>query len=506
VPRRVILTDRQRAALFDLPSDAALILRHYILSDADLALVNRRQGTANRIGFCLQLCAFRYPGRLIQPGEVIPRPMLDFVAAQLGLAPDAVAPYAVTGTTHYRHSADLQRLLEYRPCAGRALEDIKAWLVEAAGSARATVDLATDCLEEMRRRAIIVPGPTTVERLSATALVTAETRAISTIADRLDQATRARLNTLITETADGRVSRFVWVRQIESGRNSAAMSRLLDRLDVLQGLGVPEDVVAGVPTRQIERLRGEGDRLYVDSLRKIPPDRRFAILATSVVEWRAALLDAVIETQDRILGKIFREAKAQYAAVLEAGKTPITDVLRSLAGLATALVTARRDAEDLDEAVQQAIGWDALPGLATDAMRLTSKVDTDVLDHVGLGYGRIRRYAPRLLGAVRFEGSRPARRLLAQIDVLRAMNAQARRRLPPEVNAAFASSKWRKRIVGPDGAIDPKLWEVGLMFALRDRLRAGDVWVRGARRYRGRTSSRVICRHLRDQSTSPRSP
>lgn len=147
VPRRVILTDRQRGALFDLPSDEATILRHYILSEADLALINRRQGAANRIGFCLQLFAFRYPGRLIQPGEVIPRVMLDFAAGQLGLEPDAVARYAVTGTSHYRHSADLQRLLGYRPCAGRrVLEDIKTWLVEAAGSARATVDLATACL------------------------------------------------------------------------------------------------------------------------------------------------------------------------------------------------------------------------------------------------------------------------------------------------------------------------------------------------------------------------
>lgn len=336
----------------------------------------------------------------------------------------------------------------------------------------------------MRSRAIIVPAPTTVERLCATVVVTAETQTITTIAGRLDQATRARLNTLITETADGRVSRFVWVRQIESGRNSADMNRLLDRLDVLQGVGVPDDVVADVPPHQIEKLHGEGDRLYVDSLRKISSDRRFAILATSIIEWRAALLDAVIETQERILGKIFRDAQAQCAAVLEAGKAPITHVLRSLGGLATALIAARRDAEDLDGAVQQAVGWDALPDLATNAMRLTTKVDADALDHVGLGYGRIRRYAPRLLGTLRFERSRPTRRLLAQIDVLRAMNAQATRRLPPAANAGGATSKWRKRIVNDDGVIDPKLWEVGLMFALRDRLRAGDICVCGARRYK----------------------
>jgi len=36
MPRRNILTDRQRAALFDLPSDEPSLLRHYTLSDEDL--------------------------------------------------------------------------------------------------------------------------------------------------------------------------------------------------------------------------------------------------------------------------------------------------------------------------------------------------------------------------------------------------------------------------------------------------------------------------------------
>jgi TnpA family transposase len=69
---RTILTDRQRAALFDLPEDEPTHLRFYVLSDHDIALIRRRRRPSNRLGFALQLCAFRYPGRLIQPSETIP--------------------------------------------------------------------------------------------------------------------------------------------------------------------------------------------------------------------------------------------------------------------------------------------------------------------------------------------------------------------------------------------------------------------------------------------------
>ena len=72
MPRRHILSARQRSALLDLPTDEASLLRHYILADDDLIHIDRRRRPENRIGFALQLCALRYPGRMLSPGEIIP--------------------------------------------------------------------------------------------------------------------------------------------------------------------------------------------------------------------------------------------------------------------------------------------------------------------------------------------------------------------------------------------------------------------------------------------------
>ena len=81
MPRRSIWSARQRAALFDLPTDEAALLRHYTLSDDDIERIRVRRGGHNRLGFALQLCAFRYPGRLLAVGEGIPSNVLRFIAA-----------------------------------------------------------------------------------------------------------------------------------------------------------------------------------------------------------------------------------------------------------------------------------------------------------------------------------------------------------------------------------------------------------------------------------------
>ncbi len=65
MPRRAVLSKGQRAALLALPGDDALLVRHWTLSEADLAVIVRRRRPHNRLGFAVQLCALRYPGRLL---------------------------------------------------------------------------------------------------------------------------------------------------------------------------------------------------------------------------------------------------------------------------------------------------------------------------------------------------------------------------------------------------------------------------------------------------------
>lgn len=87
---RTMLTERQRSALFDLPTDEQSLLKHYILDDDDLKYIRGRRRPENKLGFSIQLCALRYPGRLLSQGEAIPEKVLHFIGAQLGITVEAL--------------------------------------------------------------------------------------------------------------------------------------------------------------------------------------------------------------------------------------------------------------------------------------------------------------------------------------------------------------------------------------------------------------------------------
>ena len=476
MPRRSILTARQRAALFDLPTDDASMLRHYTLADDDLEIVRARRRPHNRFGFALQLCALRYPGRLLAPGEVIPLAVTRFLAAQLGMRPDDLAGYATREETRHEHLAALREIYGYKMFAGRGARDLKIWLEDAAEAARSNEDLARRFVEQCRATQTIFPGITVIERLCAEALVAAERRIDARIGGRLDDAMRARLDALLTEDAGGSVTRFVWLRQFETWQNSADMNRLLDRLEYLRALALDRGILADVPPHRVARLRRQGERYFAGDLRDISGDRRLAILAVCALEWRCAIADAVVETHDRIVGKTWREAKSRCDARMDDARSALKDTLQSFRTLGAALLEAHEDRASLEEAVGNAGGWISLKGLVATAAQLTDTFAADPLAHVGHGYHRFRRYAPRMLRVLDICAAPVAEPLLAASAVIAGTAT-------PDVRPLTflrRASKWHRHLDGED---EHRIWEVAVLFHLREAFRSGDIWLAHSRRY-----------------------
>ena len=472
MPRRSILTDRQRAALFDLPTDEASMLRHYTLADDDLELIHARRRSHNRFGFALQLCALRYPGRLLAPGEVIPLAVTRFLAAQLGIRPDELAGYAAREETRHEHLAALRAIYGYKMFTGRGARDLKAWLEGAAETARSNEDLARRFVEQCRAAQTILPGITVIERLCADALVAAERRVDARVAGQLDDDMRTRLDALLTEDAGGSVTRFVWLRQFEIGRNSADMNRLLDRLEFLQALALDRGILANVQPHRVARLRRQGERYCAGDLRDISGDRRLAILAVCALEWRGAIADAVVETHDRIVGKTWREAKSRCDARMDDAKLALKDTLQSFKTLGAALLEAHEDRASLEEAVGNAGGWISLKGLVATAEQLTDTFAADPLVHVVHGYHRFRRYAPRMLRALDICAAPVTEPLLAASAIIAGTKMAAV--LP--LTFLRRGSKWLRHL---DAEADEasRHWEVAVLFHLREAFRSGDIWL-----------------------------
>ena len=409
---------------------------------------------------------------------MIPEPVSRFVAAQLGLRPDDLLPYAAREKTRREHLDALRKMYGYKMFSGKRAKKMRSWLDRNAEAAQSSQALVRGFVEECRRRQIILPGISVVERHCADALVAAERRVEARIAAHLDAKMRAQLDSLLAEEVDGRVSRFIWLRQFEVGKNSADINRQLDRLEFLQGVALPSEVLDDIPAHRVVQLRRQGERYFTDGLRDITSDRRLAILATCIVEWSAAIADTVVETHDRIVGSIWREAKRICDARVAAAQSEIAATLAGFETLGTTLLLAKGDDAAVAGAVDASCGWGVLENLVATAGTLGKTVKADALAYVEKGYHRFKLYAPRMLVALDFIGANVAEPLLTATNVIRDKQDI------PSRSAPFLKpqSKWRSHLRNPDTNRD-RLWVVAVLFHLREAFRSGDVWLSHSHRY-----------------------
>src|SRR5215212_7325720 len=79
------------------------------------------------------------------------------------------------------------------------------------------------------------------------------------------------------------------------------------------------------------------------------------------------------------------------------------------------------------------------------------------------------------LSAFQFRAVPAAAGALRAVEVLRDTYASGGRRWPRSLPTSFLRPAWRDAVLG--AATDRRIWETATLLALRDRLRAGDIWV-----------------------------
>lgn len=133
--------------------------------------------------------------------------------------------------------------------------------------------------------------------------------------------------------------------------------------------------------------------------------------------------------------------------------------------------------------------WPKFESTVAEAQTLAQPEEFDYLALLDERYSSVRKFAPLLLANFEFHAAPAAAELLQALDLLRELNATGKRTLPEHVATGFVKPRWQpytrwQPYICPSGAVDRHFYELCALAELRDRLRAGDIWVTGSRQYR----------------------
>jgi Domain of unknown function (DUF4158) len=505
VARRQRLDETRIAELFDPPTKQHESVRHFMLSTTDLAAVRRCRGDHNRLGHALMLCYLRHPGRALRAGERPPAALVAFVAEQIDVLPEAIDKYLAEGQNRQRHSLECQEQLGLQPFGRRAAAELAASLLPQAIENDRFTDLAELVMATCRQRRIVAPVPAALERLCVDLRHQAHREVHHRLTNGLSAEQRRRLDALTQRREQTGQIWLTWLRQMPQAARPAAMLGLIERLEHVRLISIEPSRKHLVHQARLAQLAREGGRTTVQHVTRYERQRRHATLVAISLDLAAGLTDQVIDPFDRLISAMFRKAEGRHARAFQADARAINEKVRLYACVGAALITARAGEQDAFGAITTVIPWERFRTTVAEAEALARPEEFDAFQKLGEHYASIRRWAPAFLETFKFESVSSSTSLMHAVEMLREANRIGTSALPKSVPTGFVRQRGVPHVLS-GGAIDRRHYELCVLSELRDRLRAGDVWVAGSRQYRSfeeRLISKKTIQELQQAGTLP---
>lgn len=481
--RRQILSLSERESLLALPDDELTLTRMAYFSEQDLVFINAHRKPASRFGFAVLLCYLKSIGFAPDKKSSPPAELLRIIGARLKLSAELWQEYiAGRDTTRREHLGELYRYLELKAFNGALQKECIQHLLPLSTRTDRGILIAEELLKHLHLQRIIIPGIDVVERTCAEAMTLGDKAVYTMLNAHLGITHKSAIDALLV-TTEKQISRLTWLLQPPGKINGKNILQHIDRLNAIEALALPEGVERAVHQNRLLKLSREGRKMSSRDLADFAPARRYATMVCVLTEARATIIDEIIELHERILGSMFSRAKRQQAERLQKTGKLIQQKLRQYVSVGQAILNARNAGEDPLSAVERILQWEDFAASLEETRLLARKDNFEPLHLITEKFSMLRKYSSRLLSALQLRTTLAALPLNNALDTIREMYRKQLRKVPSSAPLDFIPESWKKMVITPSG-IDRQYYEICAMNELKGALRAGDIWVRGSRRYK----------------------
>ena len=481
--RRKLLKPEERDELLGIPDDENSLILHYTLTPADLLEVELRRRTHNKLGFALQLCIMRYPGRALGADERLPAALVAYVAEQLGVEVGSFERYAHRESTRVEH---VSRLLAHLGQRSATAADRRAALLAAIDAAMETdegLPIATAVVKAFRSCNALLPSDSRIEKLGLAGRAIARRRAEAALLSNFSKTQLEELDDLLKVDPIISQTRFSWLRTAPDAPGADNLIGLMERLSFVRSFAIDPHLQGQIHSKRWNQMVKEGDVTPAWLAADFNAGRRRATIVVQLITLGQKLTDIAVTMFGKLIGRLFSQAKNKKKQRHGENRKETANALRMFRDTLRALVVANETGQDALEVIDQEVGWYRLLRAKPVIEAMVSEADPNPLLLALERHYNVRKYSVRFLQTFVFRSSRRHDPLISAIETLKTLNNDRRRSLPDRVPVAHLSEQSRKLIFGQDRP-DHRLYEIATLAVLRERLRSGDIWVEGSRAFR----------------------
>ena len=479
------LSEAERRRFNSFPADLSPpdIIAFFTLSETDLRQVPKTTTPPNRLGFALRILLLRLLGFHLPDLTAVPVVVIEYVGSQIGTDAAQIKFYAERGATRTVHQRAIEDYSGFRLPTETDLQSVGEWLTERAlEHDRPTVLLQFLCERFLAER-LVRPGFSVVERIVAAARNAAEEEVFRRIESIIDVHLVKGLDELLLAEPPNRPTPLASLRQSATSNSPKTILAGLGKLAKLQKWEVGNWNFSAINPNRRKQLAQIGFRSTAQALSRMNKTRRYPILLAFLSQLYTEVLDELVEIFDRLLAAISNRADRKLAEIRQEIVLLAGDKIKLLQELLKILIDPTISDTEVRTAIYKFVPENKLRVTFDECERINEPLDENFFKLLGKRYSYLRQFIPTFLDALPLDGNAETEGLRKAVGILRDLNESGKRKIPDDAPVDFVNAEWWHYVFDEEERINKKYYELCVLFELRTRLRSGDVWVEGSRRY-----------------------
>lgn len=479
------LSEAERLRFNSLPPDLSKddLIAHFTLSETDLLQIPKTASAANRLGVALQLVLLRFLGFHLNELESLPETVVGYAAFQTGVEAEQIRFYGERDQTRTDHQRQIENYLGFRHPTHEDFGRISEWLTERAlEHDRPTLLLQLLC-ERFLAEKLVRPGFSVIERMVAAARNSAEEKLFRRVETIIDDVLAEGLDGLLQSEQPNHPTPLTSLRQSATSNSPKTILTGLRKLETLQRWQVGNWNLSALNPNRRKQLAQIGFRSTAQALSRMNKTRRYPILLAFLAQLHEEVLDELVELFDRLLYNISLRADRKLNEIRQQIALLAGDKIKLLQGLVQILIDPNVPDAELRKAIYEFLPENKLLVTFNECERINEPLDESFFKLIGDRYSYLRQFIPTFLNALPLDGNAETEGLRKAIEILRELNESGKRKIPDDAPVDFVDAKWWNYVFDDLERIVKKYYELCVLFELRAKLRSGDIWVIGSRRY-----------------------
>ncbi len=479
------------------------LVDHWTIQPRERELITAQKAEHTCLGFAVLLKYAQLAGRFPRSRFEVPPAAIVYLAQQLKIPSDAILSYDWESRTIKYHRAAIRSFLGLREATVADQEGLTEWLVaQHLPQTHQLEALTTAVLERCRVLHLEPPTPDRVERLVRSAIATYDTQFYARIAAQLSPETRQRLDALLqvssleaatTEDSSGSRTPLQALKRDPGPLSVQTTQDELTKLTKIAEVALPAELFAGIAPRILTQYRQRVVTEEVHALRRHPDAQRWTILAAYCWVRRQETIDTLADILIEIVQHIGARAERKVQRELLADFQRVTGKTSLLFQIAEAAVS--HPDEPVRAVLFPVVSEQTLHDLVKEYRATGPGYQQRVYTVMRGSYQHhYRQIVPLLLQTLDFQSNNAAYQPIRAALALLARYASTSPR-----QAHFPAAEtvpldgvikpaWQPLVVQTDEAgvkrVNRINYEIGVLHAVREKLRCKELWLVGADRFR----------------------